>query len=103
MEKPASSSYKPHFFQPILPGSSSAHVLSIPKAFQRDYLVNGEDSEGIATLKSPLKSWKVKMNDFKFTEGWGEFFKAHNLIEYPLPKLMSDESKVHHGEKMGKC
>ncbi|MCL7050232.1 hypothetical protein MKW94_009362 [Papaver nudicaule] len=102
MERTESSSYKPHFFQPILPGSSSEHVLPIPKAFQRDYLVNGEDSNGIAILKSPLKSWKVKLNDFKLTEGWAAFFKAHDLIEYPLPKLIPDhESKMHYGEQMG--
>ncbi|KAI3934154.1 hypothetical protein MKX01_008246, partial [Papaver californicum] len=70
---------EPHFFQPILPGSSSAHLLPIPKAFQTDYLVDREDSEGVATLKSPLKSWKVKLNDFKFTDGWEEFFKVHEL------------------------
>ncbi|MCL7026428.1 hypothetical protein MKW94_021041 [Papaver nudicaule] len=79
MEKPASLSYKPNFFERILPGYSSAHVFRIPKAFQRDYLVSGENSEGIATLKSTLKSWNVKLNDFKFREGWAEFFKAHEL------------------------
>lgn len=75
------SSSKPHFFRPILPDSSSAHVPIIPKAFQTDYLVDTEDSEGVATLKStPLKkSWKVKLNDFKFTDGWEHFFKAHEL------------------------
>ncbi|KAI3968453.1 hypothetical protein MKW92_020316, partial [Papaver armeniacum] len=46
---------------------------------QTDYLVDREDSEGVATLKSPLKSWKVKLNDFKFTDGWPEFYKAHEL------------------------
>ncbi|KAI3949548.1 hypothetical protein MKX01_014063, partial [Papaver californicum] len=56
---------KPQLFQPILPGSSSAHLLPIPKAFQTDYLVDREDSEGL--------------NDFRFTDGWEEFFKAHEL------------------------
>ncbi|KAI3913492.1 hypothetical protein MKW98_003971 [Papaver atlanticum] len=80
MERMVCSSSKPHFFQPILPGSSSAHVR-IPKAFQTDYLVDGEDSEAVATLKStPLKkSWKVKLNDFKFTDGWEDFLKDHEL------------------------
>ncbi|KAI3841467.1 hypothetical protein MKX03_021116, partial [Papaver bracteatum] len=73
------SSSKPHFFQPIHPGSSSAHQLLIPKAFQLDYLVDREYSEGVATLKSPLKSWKVKLNDSKFTDGWAELYKVHEL------------------------
>ncbi|KAI3842667.1 hypothetical protein MKX03_027331 [Papaver bracteatum] len=79
MENLACSSSKPHFFQPIHPDCSSADQLAIPKAFQVDYLVDREDSEGVATLKSPLKSWKVKLNDFKFTDGWPEFYKAHEL------------------------
>ncbi|XP_026441349.1 B3 domain-containing protein REM8-like [Papaver somniferum] len=74
-----SSISKPHFFQPIHPDCSSADHLAIPIAFQRDYLVDREDSEGVATLKSPLKIWKVKLNDFKFTDGWPEFYKAHEL------------------------
>ncbi|XP_026429929.1 E3 ubiquitin-protein ligase SPL2-like [Papaver somniferum] len=53
--------------------------LAIPIAFQNDYLVDREDSEGVATLKSPLKTWKVKLNDFMFTDGWPEFYKAHEL------------------------
>ncbi|KAI3910992.1 hypothetical protein MKW92_001483, partial [Papaver armeniacum] len=75
----ACSSSKPHFFQPIHADSSSTDQLEIPKAFQRDYLVDREDSEGVATLKSSLKSWKVKLNNFKFTDGWAEFYKAHEL------------------------
>ncbi|KAI3842665.1 hypothetical protein MKX03_027329 [Papaver bracteatum] len=97
----ASSSSKPHFFQPIHPDCSSADHLAIPKAFQVDYLVDREDSEGVATLKSPLKSWKVKLNDFKFTDGWPEFYKAHELIEYSVTPLMSegeDENEMHFGE-----
>ncbi|KAI3846216.1 hypothetical protein MKW92_031858 [Papaver armeniacum] len=75
----ACSSSKPHFLQPIHPDCSSADQLAIPKSFQTDYLVDREDSEGVATLKSPLKSWKVKLNDFKFTGGWPEFYKAHDF------------------------
>ncbi|KAI3913493.1 hypothetical protein MKW98_003972 [Papaver atlanticum] len=51
----AFSSSKPHFFQPIHADSSSADQL------------------------------KVKLNDFKFTDGWPEFYKAHELsTEYFL-------------------
>ncbi|KAI3902718.1 hypothetical protein MKW92_010523 [Papaver armeniacum] len=91
----ASSRSKPHFFQPIHPDCSSADQLAIPKAFQVDYLVDREDSEGVATLKSPLKSWKVKLNDFKFTDGWPEFYKAHQLIEYPVMSEGEDENEMH--------
>ncbi|KAI3901940.1 hypothetical protein MKW92_014683 [Papaver armeniacum] len=94
----ASSSSKPHFFQPMHPDCSSADQLAIPKAFQVDYLVGREDSEGVATLKSPLKSWKVKLNDFKFTDGWPEFYKAHELIEYPVMSEGEDENEMHCGE-----
>ncbi|XP_026438864.1 B3 domain-containing protein REM5-like [Papaver somniferum] len=122
----ASSSSKPHFFQPIHPDCSSADQLAIPKAFQVDYLVDREDSEGVATLKSPLKSWKVKLNDFKFTDGWPEFYKAHQLstgyflafqyqgpdlifrvwvfdlsycqVEYPVMSEGEDENEMHCGE-----
>ncbi|KAI3842664.1 hypothetical protein MKX03_027328 [Papaver bracteatum] len=96
MERMVCSSSKPHFFQPILPGSSSAHAR-IPKAFQTDYLVDGEDSEGVATLMStPLKkSWKVKLNDFKFTDGWEDFLKAHDLVEYSTEPLMSEGGVKH--------
>ncbi|MCL7023785.1 hypothetical protein MKW94_016067 [Papaver nudicaule] len=72
MEKPASSSYKPHFPEPTLPGSSSAHGL-------------------VTTLKSTLKSWKVTLNDFKLREGWAEFFKAH---EPSLPETKWNSQSV---------
>ncbi|XP_026429928.1 B3 domain-containing protein REM8-like [Papaver somniferum] len=76
----ACPSSKPHFVHPIHADSSSADQLAIPVAFEREYLVDREDSEGVATLKSPLKkSWKVKLNDFKFTDGWEDFYKAHEL------------------------
>ncbi|KAI3849511.1 hypothetical protein MKW92_006794, partial [Papaver armeniacum] len=106
----ASSSSKPHFFQPIHPDCSSEDQLAIPKAFQVDYLVDREDSEGVATLKSPLKSWKVKLNDFKFTDGWPEFYKAHELstgyflaFQYQGHDLIfrvwgEDENEMHCGE-----
>ncbi|KAI3885524.1 hypothetical protein MKW92_028342 [Papaver armeniacum] len=83
----ASSSSKPHFFQPIHPDCSSADQLAIPKAFQVDYLVDREDSEGVATLKSPLKSWKVKLNDFKFTD-----------VEYSVMSEGEAENEMHCGE-----
>ncbi|KAI3985381.1 hypothetical protein MKX01_033695 [Papaver californicum] len=81
MGKLACSRSKPHFFRPIHSDSSSEHQLAIPIAFQREYLVDIEDSEGgVATLKSPLKSWKIKLNhEFKFTYGWEDFYKAHEL------------------------
>ncbi|MCL7024510.1 hypothetical protein MKW94_015045 [Papaver nudicaule] len=102
MEKSSSSSsYRTHFFQPILPNSSSAHFIPIPKAFQRDYLIGREDSEGVATHLSPLKSWKVKLNEFRFTDGWAEFFKSHELIEYALPTFVSAENEIHHGDQKG--
>ncbi|KAI3842663.1 hypothetical protein MKX03_027327 [Papaver bracteatum] len=66
----AFSSSKPHIFQPIHADSSSADQL------------------------------KVKLNDFKFTDGWPEFYKAHELKSLMMSES-EDGNEMDRAESVG--
>ncbi|XP_009597666.1 B3 domain-containing protein REM10 isoform X1 [Nicotiana tabacum] len=65
---------KPHFFKPIQPGFK--HALKIPKGFLK-YL-NGRKHEH-AVLRRADKKWLVKVNGYRFEEGWAEFVEENDL------------------------
>ncbi|ESQ54023.1 hypothetical protein EUTSA_v10027164mg, partial [Eutrema salsugineum] len=68
----------PHFFQPLLTGSHSH--LSIPVKFFSKH-IEGKYEGKTVTLRSDAseKTWKVKMEGQRLTEGWKEFVRAHDL------------------------
>ncbi|XP_016454036.1 B3 domain-containing protein REM10-like isoform X2 [Nicotiana tabacum] len=65
---------KPHFFKPIQPGFK--HALKIPKGFMK-YL-KGHELEHVV-LRRAGKKWLVKVNDYQFKTGWGEFAEENVL------------------------
>ncbi|AEE85940.1 B3 domain-containing protein REM5 [Arabidopsis thaliana] len=68
----------PHFFQPILPGFKS-HIKIPVKFFSKH--IEGKHEGNTVYLRSypSRRTWKVKMEGHKLTEGWKEFVEAHDL------------------------
>ncbi|CAN7015425.1 unnamed protein product [Brassica rapa subsp. trilocularis] len=68
----------PHFFQPLLSGSKSH--LNIPVKFFSEH-IEGKHEGKTVTLRSDAseKTWKVKMEGQRLTQGWKEFVEAHVL------------------------
>ncbi|KAG7548014.1 DNA-binding pseudobarrel domain superfamily [Arabidopsis suecica] len=73
-----SSSAKPHFLKPILPGFKT-NIL-IPKAFYSKYL-EGRQEGNAAELRSDASeiTWNINIDGRRMTKGWEEFAVGHNL------------------------
>ncbi|EFH46655.1 hypothetical protein ARALYDRAFT_355494 [Arabidopsis lyrata subsp. lyrata] len=73
-----SSSAKPHFLKPILPGFKT--YILIPKAFYSKYL-EGRQEGNAAELRSDASeiTWNIKIDGRRMTKGWEEFAVGHNL------------------------
>ncbi|KAG7543360.1 B3 DNA binding domain [Arabidopsis thaliana x Arabidopsis arenosa] len=73
-----SSSAKPHFLKPILPGFKT--YILIPKAFYSKYL-EGRQEGNAAELRSDVSeiTWNIKIDGRRITKGWEEFAVGHNL------------------------
>ncbi|KAG7567614.1 DNA-binding pseudobarrel domain superfamily [Arabidopsis thaliana x Arabidopsis arenosa] len=67
-----------HFFKPLLPGFHSH--LTIPVAFFFKN-IEGRNEHKTADLRSDTskKTWKVKIDGQRLTNGWREFALAHDL------------------------
>ncbi|XP_019086660.1 PREDICTED: B3 domain-containing protein REM7 isoform X1 [Camelina sativa] len=78
LNSPLQSPTNPHFFQPLLPGSETH--LTIPVVFFSKH-IGGKHEQKTAKLKSDSseKTWVVKMDGRRLTQGWKEFVKAHDL------------------------
>ncbi|XP_024009100.1 B3 domain-containing protein REM17 isoform X2 [Eutrema salsugineum] len=70
---------KPHFFQPLLPGFHSH--LNMPVSFFSKHVEGRHNQNKTAKLRSDAseKTWSVKMDGLKFTDGWEDFAVAHDL------------------------
>ncbi|CAH2033868.1 unnamed protein product [Thlaspi arvense] len=73
------SPINPHFFKPLLPGFHSH--LNIPVAFFSKHVQGRNDHIKTAKLRSDAsdKTWTVKMDGLKLTDGWEDFAVAHDL------------------------
>ncbi|CAA7015268.1 unnamed protein product [Microthlaspi erraticum] len=69
---------KKHFFQPLLPNFQSH--LYIPVEFFSDH-IEGKHEGKTAKLISDAseRTWKVKMEGKRLTQGWREFVEAHAI------------------------
>ncbi|KAL0795455.1 hypothetical protein Bca101_066832 [Brassica carinata] len=69
----------PHFFQPLLP-SFHTH-LNIPVAFFLKHVQGSNNHIKTAKLRTDAsaKTWLVKINGLRFTDGWKDFAVAHDL------------------------
>ncbi|CAL9224908.1 unnamed protein product [Arabidopsis halleri] len=73
-----SSSAKPQFLKPILPGFKTC--ILIPKAFYSKYLERRQEGNA-AELRSEASeiTWNIKIDGRRITKGWEEFAVGHNL------------------------
>ncbi|KAJ0257779.1 B3 domain-containing protein REM17 [Hirschfeldia incana] len=69
----------PHFFQPLLPDFHTH--LNIPVAFFSTHVIGRNDHIKTAKLRTDAsdKTWLVKINGLRFTDGWEDFAVAHEL------------------------
>ncbi|KAL0844210.1 hypothetical protein Bca101_017456 [Brassica carinata] len=69
----------PHFFQPLLPGFHTH--LSVPIAFFGKHIQGSYDHIKTAKLRTNAsdKTWLVKVDGLKLTDGWKDFAGAHDL------------------------
>ncbi|CAA7015267.1 unnamed protein product [Microthlaspi erraticum] len=67
-----------HFFERLLPGFESH--LKIPAKFFSDHIEGKHEGETVSLRSDASETkWKVKMEGQRFTQGWKEFVKAHDL------------------------
>ncbi|KAJ0257780.1 B3 DNA binding domain-containing protein [Hirschfeldia incana] len=78
-DKSLHSPNNPHFFQPLLP-SFHTH-LNIPVAFFLKHFQGSNDHIKTAKLTTDAsdKTWLVKINGLKLTDGWEDFAVANDL------------------------
>ncbi|KAL0739622.1 hypothetical protein Bca4012_015832 [Brassica carinata] len=69
----------PHFFQSLLPGFHTH--LSVPIAFFVKHVQGSYDHIKTVKLRTDAsdKTWLVKVDGLKLTDGWKDFAAAHNL------------------------
>ncbi|EOA16762.1 hypothetical protein CARUB_v10004975mg [Capsella rubella] len=79
VNSPLQSPKNPHFFQPLLPGFETH--LTIPVVFFSEHIVGKHEEEKKARLRSDSseRTWEVKMDGRRLTQGWNDFVKAHDL------------------------
>ncbi|CDY16180.1 BnaA09g29140D [Brassica napus] len=69
----------PHFFQPLLPGFHTH--LNIPVAFFLKHVQESNDHIKTAklTTDASAKTWLVKVDGVRLTDGWEDFAVGHDL------------------------
>ncbi|CAN7094216.1 unnamed protein product [Brassica rapa subsp. narinosa] len=69
----------PHFFQPLLPGFHT--YLNIPVAFFLKHVQGSNDHIKTAklTTDASAKTWLVKVDGVRLTDGWEDFAVGHDL------------------------
>uniref|UniRef100_M4D7I5 TF-B3 domain-containing protein n=1 Tax=Brassica campestris TaxID=3711 RepID=M4D7I5_BRACM len=92
---PASSSRLPH--------SPPCLVQNIPVAFFSTHIKGRNDHIKIAKLRTDAsdKTWKVKMDGSKFTDGWEDFAVAHDLRVGDITVFRHEGEMVFHVTALG--
>ncbi|KAF8095742.1 hypothetical protein N665_0323s0010 [Sinapis alba] len=95
------SPVNPHFFQPLLPGFHSH--LTIPVAFFSKHVQGRNDHVKIAKLTTDAseKTWTVKIDGLKFTDGWEDFAVAHDLRVGDITVFRHEGEMVFHVTALG--
>ncbi|CAA0405457.1 unnamed protein product [Arabidopsis thaliana] len=95
-----SSSAKPHFIKPMLPGFET--YIVIPKAFYSNYL-EGRQEGNAAELRSDATeiTWKIKIDGRRMTKGWEEFAVAHNLQVHDILVFRHEGNLLFHVTPFG--
>ncbi|XP_010429462.1 PREDICTED: B3 domain-containing protein REM14-like [Camelina sativa] len=89
-----------HFFKPLLPGFYSH--LTIPVAFLLKN-VKGRDEQKTAGLRSDAskKTWEVKIDGQRLTDGWKEFAVAHDLRIGDIVVFRQESNMAFHVTMLG--
>ncbi|CAF2161270.1 BnaA07g09400D [Brassica napus] len=102
---PASSSRLPHSPRILLSFSfiSSQEKNNIPVAFFSTHIKGRNDHIKIAKLRTDAsdKTWKVKMDGSKFTDGWEDFAVAHDLRVGDITVFRHEGEMVFHVTALG--
>ncbi|KFK44579.1 hypothetical protein AALP_AA1G277000 [Arabis alpina] len=95
------SPINPHFFQPLLPGFHTH--LNIPVAFFSKHVQGRKDQNKVAKLISDAsdKTWLVKVDGLKLTDGWEEFAVAHDLRVGDITVFRHEGEMVFHVTSLG--
>ncbi|KAL0699978.1 hypothetical protein Bca4012_056100 [Brassica carinata] len=95
------SPVNPHFFQPLLPGFHTH--LTIPVAFFLKHIQGRNDHVKIAKLTTDAsdKTWTVKIDGSKLTDGWEDFAVAHDLRIGDIIVFRHEGELVFHVTAMG--
>ncbi|KAF3527201.1 hypothetical protein DY000_02036870 [Brassica cretica] len=90
----------PHFFQPLLTGFQSH--LKIPVTFFSKH-IEGKHEGKTVELRSDSsdRTWKVKMEGHRLTDGWKEFAKAHDLRIYDVVIFRQEGDMLFHVTAFG--
>ncbi|CAN6911902.1 unnamed protein product [Brassica oleracea] len=90
----------PHFFQPLLTGFQSH--LNIPVTFFSKH-IEGKHEGRTVKLRSDSsdRTWKVKMEGHRLTDGWKEFAKAHDLRIYDVVIFRQEGDMLFHVTAFG--
>ncbi|WZZ24272.1 hypothetical protein YC2023_007673 [Brassica napus] len=90
----------PHFFQPLLTGFQSH--LNIPVTFFSKH-IEGKHEGKTVELRSDSsdRTWKVKMEGHRLTDGWKEFAKAHDLRIYDVVIFRQEGDMLFHVTAFG--
>ncbi|ANM60822.1 transcriptional factor B3 family protein [Arabidopsis thaliana] len=95
------SPINPHFFQPIL--TESRTHLNIPVAFFSKHVEGRNNQNKTVTLRSDAsdKTWLVKMDGLKLTDGWEDFAFAHDLRTGDIVVFRLEGEMVFHVTALG--
>ncbi|KAJ0233291.1 B3 domain-containing protein REM10 [Hirschfeldia incana] len=90
----------PHFFQPLLPGSTKH--LDIPVSFFLNHLYKSNKGK-TAKLRSDASetTWNVKLDGRRFSDGWGNFAIAHDLRVGDIVVFRHEGGLVFHVTALG--
>ncbi|RID53538.1 hypothetical protein BRARA_G00923, partial [Brassica rapa] len=102
MERLLDSCFGQYFrLSPLLPGFHTH--LNIPVAFFSTHIKGRNDHIKIAKLRTDAsdKTWKVKMDGSKFTDGWEDFAVAHDLRVGDITVFRHEGEMVFHVTALG--
>ncbi|KAJ4889748.1 B3 domain-containing protein REM17 [Raphanus sativus] len=96
------SPVNPHFFQPLLPGFHSHLTIPIP-FFLKHLQGRNQDHVKIAKLTTDAsdRTWTVKIDGLKLTDGWEDFAVAHDLRIGDIIVFRHERELVFHITAMG--
>ncbi|KAG7618053.1 B3 domain-containing protein REM8 [Arabidopsis thaliana] len=89
-----------HFFKPLLPGFQ--RNLNIPVKFFSEHIEGKHEGKTVKLRTDASKrTWEVKMDGNRLTEGWKEFVEAHDLRIRDFVVFRHEGDMVFHVTALG--